>query len=70
MIGVVNKNEKIKCGTCGWAGLLGDAKCAIYIDQRYMTPVNLGGDGYNFRCPECRGKVKEIRYSPPNMRVK
>jgi DNA-directed RNA polymerase subunit RPC12/RpoP len=68
MIGVINKNEKVKCPECGWKGLLGDAKCALFIDQRYMTPPNLGGDGYNFRCPECKTKVKEIRYAPPYLR--
>jgi predicted RNA-binding Zn-ribbon protein involved in translation (DUF1610 family) len=70
MIGVINQNEKVSCRDCGWEGKLGEAICAMWIDPMYRTPVNAGGDGYNFRCPRCKNKVKVIRYDPPKMRTK
>jgi hypothetical protein len=70
MIGLINKNKKVSCKNCDWHGLLGDALCAIWISPEYMTPVAMGGDGYNFRCPKCKMKVDEIRYDPPKIRLK
>lgn len=65
MIGVVDSNQKVSCPNCEWKGLLGDAFCALYIDPKFRTPVAMGGDGYNFRCPVCKMKVHEVRYNKP-----
>ena len=59
----INQFQKVKCPTCTHTYLLGDLKPALYIENittgKFRAP-SAGGNGYNFRCPNC----KNILYAP------
>lgn len=46
----------VQCYGCGWKGMLAEAKKSIYIDWRpgMQIPASQGGNGTNWRCPQCR----------------
>lgn len=56
----VTLETMFKCPAgCGWHGMLGESKIAIYLDWRpeYFIPANQGGNGYVYRCPDCKEKL-------------
>lgn len=59
----INQYQKCTCPKCKKVSLLGDIKPALYIENiesgKFRAP-DAGGNGYNFRCPEC----KTIIYAP------
>ena len=57
----IDMNENLDCEECGWTGAAGDTVMAMWIDPIRRTPPPIG-DGYNLRCPQCKSKVKTVRY--------
>lgn len=57
----LNMDEAVKCTYCGWGGTVGETIRGLWIDPNTRTPPPIG-DGYNLRCPDCKSKVKSIRY--------
>jgi hypothetical protein len=59
----INQYDKKTCPTCKRTYLLGDLKPALYIENidsgKFRSPSE-GGNGYNYRCPNC----KNILYAP------
>ena len=58
----LNMEEAVKCTYCGWEGKIAGTIQALWIDPNKRTPPPIG-DGYNLRCPECKTKVKTVRYA-------
>jgi len=61
----INQYQKVTCTKCKKVSLLGDLKPALYIENitsgKYRAP-DAGGNGYNFRCPECKTLVYAPRW--------
>ena len=53
---LVTELTKAECYGCGWKGILAEAAQSIYIDMRpgYQIPASQGGNGKNWRCPNCK----------------
>jgi hypothetical protein len=60
----VTLGTPVQCYSCGWKGLLGEAKQSIVIDHRpeYFIPSERGGNGKNYRCPHCKSLIFYVRY--------
>lgn len=48
-----------QCYGCGWKGQLFEAKQSIFLDWRpgMLIPASKGGNGKNYRCPQCGGLI-------------
>lgn len=62
----VTEMTDVQCYSCGWKGMLGEAKKSIYIDNRpgMLIPTSQGGNGTRWRCPLC----KELIFYTTNVR--
>jgi phage FluMu protein Com len=61
----INQYQKVKCNRCGVVALLGDLKPALYVQNistGLFRPPDMGGNGYNFRCPNCKGLIYTPRW--------
>lgn len=61
----VTQLTDVQCYGCGWKGILAEARQSIYIDHRpmYFIPAADGGNGTNWRCPECKNLIFYTRKS-------
>jgi len=52
----VTLGTNVQCYGCGWKGMLCEAKQSIWLDirPRFFIPAQNGGNGKNYRCPDCR----------------
>jgi len=61
----INQYQKVTCSKCKKVSLLGDLKPALYVENitsgKFRAPDE-GGNGYNFRCPECKTLVYAPRW--------
>lgn len=55
---------KVQCYGCGWKGQLLEAKQSVFIDWRpgRQIPASEGGNGKNYRCPQCKELIFYTRY--------
>ena len=51
----------VHCPHCGWQGAYAETKIALWIDLKIQTPVTMGGDGRNYRCPKCGDMLAATR---------
>ena len=61
---IVTPMTVVQCFSCGWKDHLGNAKQSIYLDHRpgRLVPAERGGNGKNYRCPQCRQLIFYTRY--------
>ena len=55
----VTQATSVQCYGCGWKGILAEAKQSIYLDMRpgYTISASQGGNGKNWRCPQCKSLI-------------
>jgi hypothetical protein len=60
----VTLGTDVQCYSCGWKGMLGEAKQSIVLDHRpgHFIPSEMGGSGKNYRCPHCKTLIFYVRY--------
>ena len=59
---VVTLMTDVQCYSCGWKGMLGESKQSVYLDHRNLIPASMGGNGKNYRCPQCSQLIFYTRY--------
>lgn len=61
---VVTQETVVQCYHCGWKDYLGNASQSIYLDHRpgFLIPAERGGNGKNYRCPQCKELIFYVRY--------
>lgn len=59
---VVTQMTVVQCFACGWKDHLGNADQSIYLDYRNLIPASKGGNGKNYRCPQCKQLLFFTRY--------
>jgi predicted RNA-binding Zn-ribbon protein involved in translation (DUF1610 family) len=60
----VTQGTIVQCPSCGWKNYLGNAAQSIYLDHRpgMLISAEHGGNGKNYRCPECKHLIFFTRY--------
>jgi hypothetical protein len=57
---VIDQYKKITCRKCGTVSQLGDIQPAMFIEKidtgRFRPPA-MGGNGWNFHCPQCKETI-------------
>ena len=61
---VVTPMTVVQCYACGWKNYLGNAAQSIYLDHRpgRLIAAERGGNGKNYRCPQCKNLIFYVRY--------
>ena len=61
---VVTPMTVVQCYACGWKDYLGNAAQSIYLDHRpgRLIAAERGGNGKNYRCPQCKNLIFYVRY--------
>lgn len=62
----VTLETQVQCYGCGWKDMLGNSKISMWLDHRpdMLIPINQGGNGKNYRCPECQDLIFYTRNEP------
>lgn len=61
----IDQYQKVRCPRCETVSILGDIKPAMFlymVDNPLFRPPVMGGNGWNFHCPQCKETIWKPRW--------